>query len=279
MLTVGELLLGGFRAEHDAVAAGTLDRLDDQFVDAVEHLFAFVVEPAAEGVDVGQQRLFAQVVLDHGRHIGVDELVVADAVADRAGDHDVAGARGVDQTRHPEHRVGAELQRVQEVVVDAAVDDVDLPLPLGGAHVDLVVAAEQVAALDQLDAHLAGQQRVLEVGRVVDARGQHHHRRVGLVGGRGVAQRPQQVRGVVVDRAHPMGGEQVRENPRHGAPVLHDVGHPRRRAQVVLEHPEVALFVADQVDARDVDAHAVGRDDAHGLAVEVLAGRDQAGAG
>ena len=117
---------------------------------------------------------------------------------------------------------------------------------------------------------------MLEVGRVVDARGQHHHRRVGLVGGRGIAQRPQQVRGVVVDRAHPMGGEQVRENPRHGAPVLHDIGHPRRRAQVVLENPPVAAVIADQVDAGDVDAHAVGRDDAHGLAVEVLAGRDQA---
>ena len=72
-----------------------------------------------------------------------------------------------------------------------------------------------------------------------------------------------------------MGGEQVREDPRHRAPVLHHVGHPRRRAQVVLEHPEVALGVADEVDAGDVDADAVGRDDAHGLAVEVVARGDQ----
>ena len=33
--------------------------------------------------------------------------------------------------------------------------------------------------------------------------------------------------------------------------------------------------VADQIDAGDVDAHAVGRDDARGLAVEVLTGGDQ----
>ena len=116
---------------------------------------------------------------------------------------------------------------------------------------------------------------MLEVGRVVDAGGEHDDRRVGLVGGRRVAQRPQQMRRVVADRPHPMGGEQVREDPRHRAAVLHHVGHPRRRAQVVLEHPEVALRVADQVDAGDVDAHAVGRDDAHRLAVEVLAGGDQ----
>ncbi len=174
-----------------------------------------------------------------------------------------------------EHRVGLELHRVEEGVVDAAVDDVDLALALGGAHVDGVVAAEQVAALDQLDTHLPGQQRVLEVGGVVDAGRQHDDRRVGLVGGRGVAQRPQQMRRVVADRAHPVGGEQVREDPRHRAAVLHHVGDARRRAQVVLEHPEVALRVAHQVDAGDVDAHAVGRDDARGLAVEVLARGDQ----
>ena len=171
------------------------------------------------------------------------------------------------------------MHRVEELVVDAAVDDVDLPLALGGPHVDGVVAAEQVAALDEFDAHLPGQQRVLEVRGVVDAGGEHHDRRVGFVGGGRVAQRPQQMRGVVADRAHPVRGEQIREDPRHRAAVLHHVGDPRRRAQVVLEHAERALRVAHQVDARDVDAHAVGRDDARGLAVEVLAGGDRAGAG
>lgn len=65
--------------------------------------------------------------------------------------------------------------------------------------------------------------------------------------------------------------EEVGEDAGHGAPVLHDVGHPGRRAQVVLEHPEVALVVPDQVDARDVDADAVGWDDAGRLAVKVFA--------
>ncbi len=117
---------------------------------------------------------------------------------------------------------------------------------------------------------------MLEIGRVVDARGQHHHRRVGLVGGRGVAQRPQQMRRVVVDRAHPVGGEQIGEHARHGAPVLHDIGHTRGRTQVVLEDPPGALLIADQIDAGDVDSHTVGRDDAHRLPVEMLAGSDQA---
>ena len=91
-----ELFFGGLRAEHYAVATGAFDRLDDEFVDPVEHLLAFLVEPAAVGVDVGQQRLLAEVVLDNGRHVGVDQLVVADTVAHRAGDDDVACTRGVE---------------------------------------------------------------------------------------------------------------------------------------------------------------------------------------
>lgn len=79
------------------------------------------------------------------------------------------------------------------------------------------------------------------------------------------------MRRVIADGAYPVGGEQVREDARHRAPVLHHIGHPGRRPQVVLEHPEVTLVVADQVDAGDVDAYPVGWDDARGFPVEVLA--------
>ena len=65
------------------------------------------------------------------------------------------------------------MQRVEVLVVDAPVDDVDRALALRRAHPHPVAAADEVAALDQLDAHQPGEQRVLEVGGVVDARGQH----------------------------------------------------------------------------------------------------------
>ena len=65
--------------------------------------------------------------------------------------------------------------------------------------------------------------------------------------------------------------EQVREDPRHGAAVLHHIRDAGRRAQIVLQHPEVTLGVADQVDARDMDAHTVGWHDARSRAVEMLA--------
>ena len=70
----------------EALAAGAVDRLDDQLVEAVEHLLqgGRLVEPP--GVDVAQDRVLAEVVADQLGQVGVDELVVGDAVADRVGD-------------------------------------------------------------------------------------------------------------------------------------------------------------------------------------------------
>ena len=81
--------------------------------------------------------------------------------------------------------------------------------------------------------------------------------------------------GIVVDRPDPVGSEQVGEDPGHHPAVLHHVGDPGRRAQVVLQHPEGALCVPDDVDAGDVDTHPVGRADPGSLPMEVLARRDQ----
>ena len=86
--------------------------------------------------------------------------------------------------------------------------------PVGGPHHHPAAAALQVAALDQLDAHRAGQQRVLEVGAVVDARRQHDDRRVGDAGRRRRAQRGQQPLRVARDRADPVLGERSRAAPR-----------------------------------------------------------------
>jgi hypothetical protein len=75
------------------------------------------------------------------------------------------------------------VHRVEELVVDAPVDDVDPLLAGRRPHPHDAVAADQVAALDQLDAHQPGEQGVLEVGAVVDARREHHDVRVVDPGG------------------------------------------------------------------------------------------------
>ena len=87
------------------------------------------------------------------------------------------GAVGLHQAGHAEQAVGPERLGVEEVVVEPAVDHVD---PLRAARrleEDLVVVDEQVLAEDQLDAHVPGEEAVLEVGRVVRPRRQQHDAR------------------------------------------------------------------------------------------------------
>ena len=88
-------------------------------------------------------------------------------------------------------RVVAEHERIEELVVDAAIDHVDALEASRRSHVDDVVVADEVAALDELDPHLAREERVLEVGGVVDARGQQDDGRgSSRAGGRDRARAP-----------------------------------------------------------------------------------------
>jgi len=148
-------------------------------------------------VDVGQQRFLAEVVLDDRRHVGVDELVVADSVSDRAGDHDVARAAAL-STPPPEDRVRFEVHGVEIFVIDAPVDDVDLAFAVGGPHVDGVVPAKQIGPrrVRRPSAAPAGSARSMPSCRRL---GEHDDGRVGLVGGGGLAQCLQQMRCVVTD--------------------------------------------------------------------------------
>ena len=209
-------------------------------------------------------------------HVGVDGLVVGHAVAHRVGDRDVAGPRRAHQPGDPEDRVGSEHDRVEEVVVDAAVDHVDALEAVGGAHRHDVVVDDEVATLDQLHAHLPGEEGVLEVGGVVHARREHDHRGVG-VGARRAdpPERVEERRAVVVDRADAVVVEHPGQHPGHRRPVLEHVGDAARVAEVVLQHPVGALGVADEVDAGDEAAGAVGHGDAEGLALEPVAAGDQ----
>ena len=61
---------------------------------------------------------------------------------------------------------------------------------------------------------------------------------------------------VVVDAADAQAVERGREHALGDQPVLDHVRDARGRAQVVLQHAQHAVGAADQIDARDVDAHA-----------------------
>ena len=269
-----ELGTGRRRADHQSLAARAVDPLEDELVAAGERVLADGVVHQVHRLDVLQDRVLAQVVADHGRHVGVDELVVGHAVPHPVGDRHPSGPRRVDDARTAHQRLGAELQRVEILVVDAAVDHVHRDLALGGAEEDVGAVADEVAALHQVHAHEAGQQRVLVEGRVVHARRQHDHRRVLHRRRRGAAQRVDQASRVVGDHLNGLAPEQLGQHPRHGGAVGQHVAHPGRAPQVVLQHAELAVLVTDHVDARHVDAHAVGRRVAVGRPHEPRGARD-----
>ena len=77
---------------------------------------------------------------------------------------------------------GLKARGSRKFVVNPAVDHVDLLRPAGRAHEDPATVDEQILALDQFDAHLLGQEDMLEIGGVQPARRQHDDRRVGPAG-------------------------------------------------------------------------------------------------
>ena len=253
-----DLGLAGVRPHQHAVAARAVDLLHHQFGDVLLHIFQRIRLAAAECRHVLQQHRLAEVELDDLGHIGVDRLVVGDAGAHCIGQCDGAGLVGAHQSRHAQCRIGPEGERIEIVVVDAAVDHIDPLQPLRGAHEDLVVLHHQIGALHQFDAELVGKERMLVIGRIVLARRQqHHHWLRPRRGWRDRAQRSQQRVGIVLDRRDAMLGEQVGCQPHHHLAVLQHVGDARRRARIVLQHIELVGVDPDDVDARDMDIDVV----------------------
>lgn len=87
-----ELGGGGGRADDGALAAGAVDGLEDELVEAVHDLLAVLGLAEPPRVDARQDRLLTEVVADEVRDVGVDELVVGDAVADGVGQGDTPRA-------------------------------------------------------------------------------------------------------------------------------------------------------------------------------------------
>ncbi len=174
----------------------------------------------------------------------------------RVRERDAAGAVRGEQARDTDHRVLAERQRIEEVVVHPPVDHVDAPRAARRAHEHGVVLDEEILPFDQFHAHLLREERVLEVGGVVRARRHHGDGRI-VLGLRtdGAEVLEQHVR-VVLDRPDRTRGEELGEEPHHHLAVLEHVRHAGRHPQVVLQHVVLARAGADDVDARDVRVDA-----------------------
>jgi hypothetical protein len=150
--------------------------------------------------------------------------------------------------------------------------------PGGGAHIDAVVLAdEEVAPLDQRHPHLAGEEDVLEIGRVVGARREQDDLRLAHVDRGDLVHRLMQARAVLVDVAQADVARQVREGAQHHVPVLDHVGDAGGRARIVLQHAELPVAAAHQIDAADMDVGIVRQIQTGHLRAVVLVLQDQLG--
>src|SRR5262249_52129575 len=159
----------------------------------------------------------------------------------------VARAIGVKETRNPEDRIGSERQRIQKVVVDTPIDDIDAAQPGRRPHVDDVVVNYQVAPFDQLYSHLARQKRMFIRGGVEQTRSQQQDRRIGAVLGSESPQSRQQRLSVMIDRPYVVAAEEAGKDLLHNLPVGKHVGDAARYTQVVFEHHELAAVETYQV--------------------------------
>ena len=179
--------------------------------------------------------------------------------AGSVGQHHPAGFIHLHEAGHAEVGIGPEGQWIEKIVVDAPVDDIHALEALGRAHHEEVIHHCQVAALDEFHAHLLRQEGVLEIGRVVNAGREQHHRGIGHPRRRQGLQHVQQAAGIVVHRAHLRNLEHLREGAFEHLPVFQHVRHAGGAAQVVFKHVELPVAVTHQVDAADVAPNSLRR--------------------
>ena len=184
---------------------------------------------------------------------------------------------GVDQPGHPDQRVGAAVERVDEVVVDAPVDDMHRLQAPRGAHEHAILVHHQITAFHQLHAHLLGQIQMLEVGGVEDPGREQDHGRAVAPSRLQPLQVLQQLVDQHLDRAHRVALEELgKRAPQHLA-AGQDVRHAGRRAQVVLQDQILTVLVADEVDPGDVGPDPAWRLEPQELAPEPGAGEHDLG--
>ena len=212
-----------------------------------------------------------EVVLDHLLDVGVDHLVVRDAGARCVGQRDAAVAVDSISPGTPSIESLRNAFGIDEVVVDAAID-----------HVDPLEALRSSACRRSRRARPGRGLRPIrrpsaEPG--TNARSRPSCNTPGVSTATVGDSIPSGARcssnwnsrlGIVDHRPHVRGFEQPGKAAFHDEPVLQHVGHARRAAEVVLQHVDRAVFVADQIGAGDVAPDAARRIQADALLAKAL---------
>ena len=157
------------------------------------------------------------------------------------------------------------MLRVQKVVINPAVDHVNLFQTPSRTHEDVVIHDHEVRSLHELDPHFLSQKRVLEIGRVINSGRQQDRRRRLDTRRRTRQQRIQQSLGVVIHRndIHPV--EQTGKRPFEHLTIFQNVRDPRWTPEVIFQYVKFAVATSNQIHARDMTPSFLWRMEAHHL--------------
>ena len=210
------LIDGAVRTDQHAVAARFTDCFDHHLVQIFEDVITLRLLSQDESFHIRQNRIFAEVVANDCGHVGVSCLIVGDSRSYSVHQRHISGAICVEQSGNTEARVGAEAQRIDEVVIDAAIDHIHAAQSRRGSHVHDIVVHQQVASFDQFDSHLLGKECVLEICGVEDARRQQNDGGFissGIIWRNERSKCGQQRLRIMFDRTHAVIAEQPRKDP------------------------------------------------------------------
>ena len=158
----------------------------------------------------------------------------------------------------------------------AAINHVHQFAPACSAHIDAVVYHEQIAPFHQFDAHLLREKGVLKVRRVIYAGCEQHDARAAHAdAGRERTQVLQQLRGVLVYRAHMHIAEPVGKEAGHRGAVREYVAHAARATQVVFQYVVPPFCVTDEVRANNVNVLIVRHVNPDDFTAEVARAHDE----
>ena len=168
-------------AEHRLVACavgveGAFEHALAQPLQRAVPVFGLAAPPGGQG---GQRQRLAQQVLADGGQVAQQRARFQRGRAGRVGQQQMARTQRLHQARHAQVGVGAQLERVQPLVVQGFDQHIDGLQPLDGFEIQALLAHRQVVALNQVQPQVARQVGVLKVAAGVGAAGEQGHARLG----------------------------------------------------------------------------------------------------
>ncbi len=271
------------RLERGPTDASRVRRLDDAEREVGHRVAPCRLLAAPPRRQVAEREVAAEQRARDRREEAVQRRRFEEAAAERVGDEHVARADRVDEARHADRGLGAQLDGIAEVVVQPSQDAVHALQAVHRLQVHARAAHREVGALDERQAEIPREVGVLEVGLVVRARRQQHdarsarlgidaradagvHARRQVVGERllehrralALHERLEHVEEAPIagrDVLHAQVGERLGKEPRDGQPVLERVAQAGRRLRALRDHAPRPVGPAAEVERDDVQAH------------------------